>query len=130
MEELVNRMKVVLATSFSFYLKAHYYHWNVEGIHFSQYHQFFAELYQEIHESIDQTAEQIRALDAYAPGSLKRYKELSKEKNFNLNTIPFTTEEFLIDYFEKLNISERILEYAKHISRNVIKIKIAKITRI
>jgi len=56
----------------------------------------------------------------------KRYKELSKEKNFNLNTIPFTTEEFLIDYFEKLNISERILEYAKHISRNVIKIKIAK----
>jgi len=29
MEELVNRMKVVLATSFSFYLKAHYYHWNV-----------------------------------------------------------------------------------------------------
>ena len=56
----------------------------------------------------------------------KRYKELSKEKNFNLNTIPFTTEEFLIDYFEKLNISERILEYAKNISRNVIKIKIAK----
>ena len=56
----------------------------------------------------------------------KRYKELSKEKNFNLNTIPFTTEEFLIDYFEKLNISERILEYAKHISKNVIKIKNAK----
>lgn len=56
----------------------------------------------------------------------KRYKELSKEKNFNLNTIPFTTEEFLIDYFEKLNISERILEFAKNISRNVIKIKIAK----
>ena len=78
MEELVNRMKVVLATSFSFYLKAQYYHWNVEGINFPQYHQFFANLYEEIHESIDQTAEQIRALDAYAPGSLKRYKELSE----------------------------------------------------
>ena len=78
MEELVNRMKVVLATSFSFALKAQYYHWNIEGIHFSQYHDFFGNLYEEVFGSIDQTAEQIRALDAYAPGSLKRYKELSE----------------------------------------------------
>lgn len=77
MEELINRMKTVLATSFAFYLKAHYYHWNVEGINFSQYHEFFGKLYEEVHEAIDPIAEQIRALDAYAPGSLQRFKELS-----------------------------------------------------
>ena len=51
MEELVNRMKVVLATSFSFALKTQYYHWNIEGIHFSQYHDFFGNLYVYTHHS-------------------------------------------------------------------------------
>lgn len=77
MEELVNRMKVVLATTFTFYLKAQYYHWNVEGADFAQYHKFFGDLYEEVHDSIDVTAEQIRALDSYAPGSFRRYIELS-----------------------------------------------------
>lgn len=77
MEELVNRMKVVLATTFTFYLKAQYYHWNIEGADFAQYHKFFGNLYEEVHDAIDVTAEQIRALDSYAPGSFKRYIELS-----------------------------------------------------
>jgi starvation-inducible DNA-binding protein len=77
MEELVNKMKVVLASSFAFYLKAHNYHWNVEGVNFPQYHEFFGNLYEEVHSAIDTIAEQIRALDAYAPGSLKRFSELS-----------------------------------------------------
>lgn len=77
MEDLVNRMKVVLATSFAFYLKAQYYHWNVEGINFPQYHDFFGKIYEEVQAAIDPIAEQIRALDAYAPGSLQRFKELS-----------------------------------------------------
>lgn len=77
MEELINKMKVVLASTFAFYLKAHNFHWNVEGVNFPQYHEFFGNLYEEVHGSIDVIAEQIRALDAYAPGSLKRFQELS-----------------------------------------------------
>jgi len=77
MEELVNKMKVVLASSFAFYLKAHNYHWNVEGVNFPQYHEFFGNLYEEVHSAVDKIAEEIRALDAYAPGSLKRFSELS-----------------------------------------------------
>ena len=72
MEELINKMKVVLASSFAFYLKAHNFHWNVEGVNFPQYHEFFGNLYEEVHSAIDKIAEEIRALDAYAPGSLKR----------------------------------------------------------
>lgn len=77
MEELVNKMKVVLASSFAFYLKAHNYHWNVEGVNFPQYHEFFGNLYEEVHSAVDKIAEEIRALDAYAPGSFKRFSELS-----------------------------------------------------
>jgi starvation-inducible DNA-binding protein len=77
MEELINKMKVVLASTFAFYLKAHNYHWNIEGVNFPQYHDFFGKLYEEVHGAVDAIAEQIRALDAYAPGSLKRFQELS-----------------------------------------------------
>ena len=77
MEELINRMKVVLATSYAFQLKAHNYHWNVEGINFPQYHSFFGNLYEEVHDAVDSIAEHIRALDGYAPGSFERFKQLS-----------------------------------------------------
>jgi len=77
MDALVEKMKVVLASAFALYLKAHYFHWNVEGANFPQYHEFFGDLYEEVYGSIDGMAEEIRTLGAYAPGSFKRYSELS-----------------------------------------------------
>lgn len=77
MNDLIEKMKVVLADSFAFYLKAHYFHWNVEGPNFREYHLLFGDLYEEVHGAIDLIAEQIRALDAYAPGSFSRFSQLS-----------------------------------------------------
>lgn len=77
MENLVQAMRKVLANSFVFYLKAQNYHWNVEGEDFFQYHNFFGKIYEEVYGSIDATAEEIRALGDYAPGTLKRFIELS-----------------------------------------------------
>ncbi len=77
METLVEMMKKVLADTFAIYLKAHNYHWNVEGINFAQFHEFFGNLYEELHGAVDPIAEQIRALDSYAPGSFTRYMELT-----------------------------------------------------
>lgn len=74
---LADSLKVYLASSFSFYLKAHAFHWNVEGPDFVQLHEFFGNLYTEVFESIDETAEKIRTLDVYTPGSLSRFSELS-----------------------------------------------------
>ena len=70
-------MKKLLADTFAFRLKAQYYHWNVEGPDFKQYHDLFSELYNKANDEIDDIAEHIRALDAYAPGSFKRYLELT-----------------------------------------------------
>jgi starvation-inducible DNA-binding protein len=75
---LIDSLKIVLAENFALYLKAHYYHWNVEGSDFYQLHEFFGDLYEEVYSSIDKFAEEIRALNSYAPGSFKRYSELSK----------------------------------------------------
>jgi starvation-inducible DNA-binding protein len=71
-------MRKVLADTFAMYLKAHNYHWNVEGSNFPQYHDFFGNLYQELHGAVDPIAEEIRALDAYVPGSLSRFLELTE----------------------------------------------------
>ena len=78
METLIEMMKKVLADTFALYLKAHNYHWNVEGSNFPQYHEFFGNLYEELHDAVDPIAEHIRALDAYAPGSFTRFMELTE----------------------------------------------------
>ena len=77
MDELSELLKKSLATTFAFYLKAHNFHWNVEGPFFSQYHSFFETLYTDAFEATDGLAEHIRALNVYAPGSFKRFGELS-----------------------------------------------------
>jgi len=76
-DELVESLKKAQATSFAFYLKAHNYHWNVEGPDFAQYHDFLGNLYAEVFGAVDTIAELIRTLDAYAPGSFSRFQELS-----------------------------------------------------
>jgi starvation-inducible DNA-binding protein len=74
---LIEKLKSILATTFSLYLKAHNYHWNVTGPNFSEYHAFFSDYYTAVHGSVDLYAEHIRMLDSYAPGSLKRFLELT-----------------------------------------------------
>lgn len=71
MNELIASVKTVLSDTFVMYFKAHSYHWNVEGKNFSEYHNFFGDLYEELHDAIDIVAEELRALDTYAPISLE-----------------------------------------------------------
>lgn len=73
----MDAMKKYHATNFSFYLKLHFFHWNVEGMFFAQLHDFFGDLYNEVWTAQDAIAEQIRAIRGYAPGSLQRMKDLS-----------------------------------------------------
>ena len=77
MKELVDALKVVLADTFALYLKAHYFHWNIEGPNFVQYHGFLDGFYNEVWGAVDAVAEHIRTLDAYAPGSFTRFKDLT-----------------------------------------------------
>lgn len=76
---LAEHLKTLLATSYAFVIKAQNFHWNVEGPDFPQYHSFLGDLYTEVYSNaIDQTAEYIRVLGSYTPGSIARFAELSK----------------------------------------------------
>ena len=77
MSELVNSLKVSLADTFAFYLKAHNFHCNVTGPNFAEYHKFLGDLWEETFDAVDTIAEGIRTLDSFAPGSFSRFKELS-----------------------------------------------------
>jgi starvation-inducible DNA-binding protein len=74
---LVDQLKIVQADAFTYYLKAHFYHWNIEGSNFPQYHDFLNNLYNDVFLSVDTFAELIRSLNAYAPGTLTKFKSLA-----------------------------------------------------
>lgn len=77
MDELAQALKKVLANHYAFSIKAQNFHWNVEGPDFSQYHDLFAKIYDEVYGAVDIIAERIRTLGAYAPGSFARFSQLS-----------------------------------------------------
>ena len=78
MEELINLIKVLLADNITLKLKSHGYHWNVEGIEFSQYHELFGDIYADYEQATDTYAEWLRKLDTYAPFKLSRFIELNE----------------------------------------------------
>ena len=76
-EELIAALKALLADEYALYFKAHGHHWNVQSKMFSQYHEFYAEIAEDVYGSIDPTAENIRKLGAYAPYKMSRLAELT-----------------------------------------------------
>lgn len=77
MSDLGNSLKVALADTFVMMTQAWGYHWAVEGPDFFTLHNMFSTIYTDLQGAVDPLAEHIRALDEYAPGSLKRFSELT-----------------------------------------------------
>jgi starvation-inducible DNA-binding protein len=94
MEELHNALKIVLADTFTMYFKTHSFHWNVIGPNFNDYHAFFGTLYTELHDAVDLIAEEIRAVNSFAPASLNRLDELTRIEE--ADTIPAADRMFQI----------------------------------
>jgi starvation-inducible DNA-binding protein len=78
MEKLIHAAKIGFSSTFSFYLKAHNFHWNVEGPDFYEYHTLLQKIYEEVYESIDDFAEKIRSLGSYVPASYIKFSKLSE----------------------------------------------------
>lgn len=110
---LAEDLKVVLASSYAYQLKAHYFHWNVEGSDFAQLHEFFGEIYEEVFDSIDKSAEIIRQLDEYAPGSFDRFRGLSiVDSQTKVPRAQLMLEELLEDTNKMLDLTKRVFTVA------------------
>jgi starvation-inducible DNA-binding protein len=70
----------VLADTYTLYLKTHNFHWNVTGPSFPQLHSQFETQYTEMAAAVDEIAERIRALGAFAPGGYAAFGKLTEVK--------------------------------------------------
>lgn len=130
MVNVVESAKVAFADTFSFYLKTHYYHWNVEGNMFPMIHEFFEKIYTEVYGSVDPFAEFIRSLGAYTPGTFFRLSEITTVNQSD--TIPSQTEMIsnllvennkvilsLISAFEQTNNSSELSGFANFLQDRI-----------
>lgn len=76
-KKIADGLSRLLADSYVVYLKTHNFHWNVTGPMFQTLHVLFMTQYTELWNALDLIAERIRALGYPAPGSYKRFVELS-----------------------------------------------------
>jgi starvation-inducible DNA-binding protein len=70
----------LLADTYTLYLKTHNYHWNVTGPQFNTLHTMFETQYTELALAVDEIAERLRALGAWAPGTYTEFARLSTVK--------------------------------------------------
>lgn len=64
--KVASALQELLKDTYAVFLLTHNYHWNVEGPKFVSLHTLFEQQYTELFAAIDEIAERIRALDAYA----------------------------------------------------------------
>lgn len=67
----------LMADLYAMYFRAHGAHWNVEGPFFGPLHDFFAKIYEDVHDSIDVVAEGIRFHKEYAPATFSVFHQLT-----------------------------------------------------
>lgn len=79
-QTVVDALSTLLASSYTLYLKTHNYHWNVTGPMFTTLHTMFMTQYTELALAVDEIAERIRALGAFAPGSYTAFAKLTAVK--------------------------------------------------
>jgi len=77
MEQLIAQLKQLLADNIALKLKAHGYHWNVEGDDFKQFHEFFGDIYENFDGATDVYAEWLRIFKTYSPYRLTDFFDTS-----------------------------------------------------
>jgi starvation-inducible DNA-binding protein len=79
---LIDGLNLVLADSYAVMALTHLAHWNVEGPDFFALHEAFQKQYEELFAAVDEIAERVRALDAYAIGGLGLLAKVAQIEEF------------------------------------------------
>lgn len=77
-ETIIEMLKGSLADQHVLYISYRNFHWNVVGPTFQQLHELYEDIYKELAESIDDTAERIRTYGSEAPGSMAEFLSLTR----------------------------------------------------
>ncbi len=113
-QPVVDALNTLLATSYTLYLKTHNYHWNVTGPMFTTLHVLFETEYTELALAVDEIAERIRTLGAYAPGSYGAFAKLTAVQEENGR--PAATDmirNLVADQATVVSVARKVVELAQ-----------------
>lgn len=80
-DAIAESLNALLADTAVLYQKTHAYHWNITGPQFPALHTLFETQYREMWAALDEIAERIRALGAFAPASGAAFVKLAEIKS-------------------------------------------------
>ncbi len=113
-EAIANVLSKVLADTYVLYLKTQNYHWNVTGKLFHPLHEQFEEQYNELSAAVDEIAERIRALGFSAPGTFRKYLELTSiEEDLDQPNAMEMVRRLALDNEQMLSTVRKALKPAK-----------------
>lgn len=112
-EEFILTAKIAFASQYALYTKAQGFHWNVKGLLFPMYHEFFGNVYEELQGSLDKFAEEIRTLQVDAPGGLLAIAQLSQIKDSSASDSQAMLNELYSDCEKVIAVLEMAYEGAE-----------------
>ena len=116
---LADSLKEFLADTVAFKIKAQAFHWNVEGEDFIELHKLFGKIYVDADDATDTLAEYLRAMDEFAPGSLKRFSDLTQIKDqLKVPNAVLMVEELLKDTEYLINDAKTLFDEATAAKEN------------
>jgi starvation-inducible DNA-binding protein len=77
LENLQELSRKAFASTYGFMLMTADYHWNVTGPNFSEHHDLFGKIYKEVNRQIDNFAEQLKAIETWAPATFTQLHDMS-----------------------------------------------------
>ncbi len=79
-------LRRILANTYTLYLSTQKCHWNIESPAFYGLHTMLEKQYESLAHMVDDLAERIRALGAYAPGTFQEFQEVGQLPPLKENT--------------------------------------------
>ena len=108
MTKLEAALKELQSMAMKIYAQSHGYHWNIEGRTFKQDHAFLLEIYEDVFDSIDAYAENLRKIGAKAPFGLE---QLQQNSALRVNdSLDLTADEMFV---ELVKTNAQIIERLK-----------------
>lgn len=102
---VVDALRQVVADSYAVLGQTHICHWNVRGHNFFSLHNAFEEQYTELFTAIDDIAERVRALGAFAPGGLGNLAKMAGIKEIPEDTSADKMVAHLVQVNKKLVVN-------------------------
>ncbi len=100
--KLVDALRLVVADTYAVIGQTHLCHWNVRGPAFFSLHGAFEVQYTELFTAVDEVAERIRAIGAFAPGGLANLASMSGIKEIAEDSTAEAMVKHLVEANEKL----------------------------